>query len=65
MKGRTKWFPQNIKPVRNGMYECAVQISRSLPTLRWMLEWDGIGFLVPCPMVVYNWRGLTKKAAAA
>ena len=62
MKGRTRWYPRNIHPFRNGHYECAVRISRSLPLIPWMLEWDGVGFVVPCPMEVHMWRGMTKKA---
>lgn len=62
MSSRTKWFPRSAHPVRNGAYECMVQISRSVPLLLWELEWDGKGFLVPCPMVVKSWRGLTRKA---
>lgn len=62
MKGRSRWFPRQAVPVRNGVYECQVQISRSVPCLRWYLEWDGKGFLVPFPMVVVWWRGMTKKA---
>lgn len=63
MKGRTRWFPRNCHPVRNGEFECLVRISSSLPLFRWMLPWDGKGFLVPFPMQVVHWRGLTKKAA--
>lgn len=62
MKGRTKWYPREVHPVRNGVYECAVQISRSVPPFRWELEWDGTGFLVPFPMIVRHWRGLTRAA---
>jgi hypothetical protein len=62
MKGRTRWFPRGVAPVRLGEYECLVQISRSLPNLLWRLEWDGIGFLVPCPMIVNHWRGQTRAA---
>ncbi|MFN8995338.1 MAG: hypothetical protein ACK5X3_16960 [Pseudomonadota bacterium] len=64
MKGRTKWFPRHVRPVRPGFYECGVRITsmqRSLMLCR--LEWDGVGFLVPCPMAVHQWRGMTKKAA--
>lgn len=61
MKGRTRWFPRHIKPVRNGKYECVVRISSSVPAMKWMLPWDGIGFIVPVPMIVYKWRGLTKR----
>jgi hypothetical protein len=60
MKGKTKWFPRKINPVRNGTYECVVLIARCL--FNWKLEWDGHGFLVPFPMVVKHWRGQTKKA---
>ena len=62
MQGRTRWFPRHVHPVRSGFYECAVKISSAVPPLLWMLEWDGKGFLVPIPMVVLKWRGLTKKA---
>lgn len=61
-KGKTRWYPRNIKPVRVGMYQCAVKFSSSVPMMNWPLEWDGTGFLVPIPMCVYWWRGMTKKA---
>ena len=64
-KGKTRWFPRALQPVRRGEYECAVRISRSVPPILWNLEWDGVGFRVPCPMVVEHWRGLTKTAALA
>lgn len=64
-KGKTRWYQQGVDPVRRGFYECAVQISRSLPCILWSLEWDGIGFLVPCPMIVRQWRGQTLKAFRA
>ena len=57
--GKTRWFLRCVKPVRNGMYECRVRVAGGLSTL-WMLEWDGVGFLVPFPMVVYSWRGQAK-----
>lgn len=60
---KTRWFPHSVKPVRVGTYECAVRITSSAPLILWMLEWDGSGFLVPCPMVVHHWRGLTKTSA--
>ena len=28
----------------------------------WELHYDGVGFLVPIPMRVIFWRGMTKKA---
>jgi hypothetical protein len=31
----------------------------------WRLEWDGTGFLVPFPMMVQCWRGMTKAAHRA
>jgi hypothetical protein len=63
MKGRTKWFPRHVRPVRPGFYECAVRLTSMQRSLMlWQLEWDGKGFLVPVPMVVHQWRGLTKKA---
>ncbi|CAH1655034.1 hypothetical protein CHELA1G11_10880 [Hyphomicrobiales bacterium] len=62
MKGRTQWTPRSVEPVRNGVYECVVRISRAVPPMIWMLEWDGKGFLVEIPMIVLRWRGMTKKA---
>ena len=62
MKGRTKWFPRSVNPVRNGFYECSAKISSSVPPMLWQLEWDGIGFKVPVPMMVLHWRGMTKEA---
>lgn len=64
MRGRTRWLPRYTAPVRNGVYECQVRISRAVPRLLWELEWDGRGFLVPFPMVVVWWRGMTKQAHA-
>jgi len=61
-KGKTKWFPRDIRPVRNGEYECLVRITSSAPLYAWPLPWDGKGFLVPFPMVVVRWRGQTKHA---
>ena len=61
MKGKTKWFPRHIPPVRNGVYECRVRIMGGLCVL-WNLNWDGVGFIVPLPMNVRQWRGLTKAA---
>jgi len=58
---RTPWFPRDVKPVHHGTYECAVRISSSVPALLWQLDWDGVGFLVPFPMVVLHWRGLVKR----
>lgn len=47
-------------PARPGWYECAVRLcglQRGL--IVWgLLEWDGVGFRVPVPMVVKLWRGL-------
>lgn len=63
-KGKTRWFPRAVAPVRSGYYECGVLISSSQRCLiLWTLEWDGKGFLVPFPMAVRKWRGATKKAA--
>lgn len=62
-KGKTRWFPRHVHPVRNGQYECLVMLTSSAPNFLWTLEWDGKGFLVPCPMVVKHWRGLTKAEA--
>jgi hypothetical protein len=61
-KGKTRWFPRYIHPVRNGFYECEVRLMGGLYT-NWMLPWDGKGFLVPFPMTVLRWRGQTIKAA--
>ena len=58
----TPWVPRHIEPVRNGFYDCVVRIPGGLVTF-WRLEWDGIGFKVPMPMIVREWRGLTKSAA--
>lgn len=65
MKGRTRWFPRDVHPVRHGEYQCLVRISSSVPLIDWRLQWDGVGFIVPFPMVVHYWRGLTKSAAKA
>lgn len=62
-KGETRWFPRHVHPVRNGQYECSVRIMGGLVVLL-SLVWDGKGFVVPFPMVVYHWRGLTKAAAS-
>ena len=62
MKGRTKWLPRSVQPVRVGEYECAARITSSAPPFLVRLPWDGKGFIVPIPMVVLRWRGLTKKA---
>ena len=63
MKGRTKWYPRHIVPVRHGAYECFVRVAGGLHTV-WPepLQYDGKGFLVPLPMGVIKWRGLTKAA---
>lgn len=61
MRGRTRWMPRNIEPVRNGTYECIVRIPGGIVTVL-PLEWDGMGFIVPMPMIVRKWRGLTKRA---
>lgn len=60
---KTKWFPRNTPPTRPGLYECAVVItSMQRRLINWgLLEWDGKGFLVPCPMSVRQWRGLRNK----
>lgn len=65
MKGRTRWFPRHVQPVRNGVYECHVHFTSIGPLMRYELEWDGTGFKVPFPMVVKRWRGLTKEAYKA
>lgn len=60
---RTPWFPRNTPPVRQGWYECGVRLA-GMPRrlVLWELEWDGKGFKVPMPMVVHQWRGLTKQS---
>ena len=63
-KGKTRWYPRNARPVRHGTYECHVRIPGGAQCL-WNLHWDGVGFQVPIPMVVYRWRGLTRKAHKA
>lgn len=60
-KGKTRWFPRDIRPVRKGSYECIVRLAGRV-YVTWMLEWDGIGFVVPIPMVVLKWRGQTRAA---
>jgi hypothetical protein len=62
MKGRTKWLPRHTHPVRPGTYECAVRLAGMRRLTLWMLEWDGRGFLVPVPMEVWRWRGMTRAA---
>lgn len=57
--GHTPWFPITTKPVNPGVYECIAWFTSSAPSSIWDLEWDGKGFLVPIPMVVDYWRGLT------
>lgn len=61
---RTGWFPRCLKPVRPGFYDCAVRVAGGFCTI-WRLEWDGVGFLVPFPMVVRKWRGLTRRSHSA
>ncbi len=65
MKGRTKWYKTKVTyPERVGWYECGVMITSAQKNLfSWMLYYDGVGFLVPIPMVVHFWRGMTKEAA--
>lgn len=65
MKGRTRWYPRSTPPARPGAYECFARIAGGAFVI-WpdKLHWDGTGFLVPFPMVVKQWRGLTKKAHA-
>lgn len=62
---KTKWFPRYIEPLRVGEYECAVRITTIAPLILWRLRWDGVGFRVPVPMRVVQWRGLTKEAHSA
>lgn len=62
MKGYTRWHLRETPPVRPGEYECFVRICPGGYVI-WpeKLYWDGAGFLVPFPMVVKQWRGLTKQ----
>jgi hypothetical protein len=62
-KGKTRWFPRDVHPVRNGLYECIARIAGGAVVNWGLLPWDGNGFLVPIPMNVLHWRGLTKKAS--
>lgn len=56
---RSRWFPRTTPPARPGPYECGVKLTNGARVLiLWVLEWDGRGFRVPCPMVVVKWRGL-------
>ena len=63
MSDKTKWFSRTEPPTINGLYECQVRLcglQRGL--VQWgLLEWDGKGFIVPCPMIVRMWRGLRRK----
>jgi hypothetical protein len=63
-KGKTRWYPRDVLPVRKGYYECGIRISNAQKySFLWMLKWDGVGFIVPVPMIVDKWRGRTKAAA--
>jgi hypothetical protein len=64
-KGLSRWYPIRILPAQNGVYECLGKITSSAPPFRFMLEWDGLGFVTQVPMVVSHWRGMTAKAHAA
>lgn len=66
MKGKTKWYPHDIKPVRAGEYECLIRIGRTLPLFRSSFVWDGDEFVTGWPWsIVVFWRGQTKAAALA
>jgi hypothetical protein len=62
----TPWFlvRKDGYPTRKGFYDCGIRLYSSGPVMAWRLEWDGIGFLVPCPMYVHQWRGLASKPRA-
>jgi hypothetical protein len=63
-KGKTRWYPSHINPVRKGMYECLMRSSRSLPMFRVYFLWDDEMFVTGWPLsVVVYWRGQTKAAA--
>ena len=58
----TKWFNRSDKLVRHGYYECFCRIAGGAFAIwREKLYWDGIGFKVPIPMMVLQWRGLKKE----
>ena len=60
--GHTPWIDRTLPPIRHGEYECVVWFTSSAPSFIKKLYWDGRGFVVPFPMVVDYWRGLTKAA---
>jgi len=63
-KGKTRWFPHHIKPVRVGEYECLMRPSRTTPLFEGRYVWDGEQFVTGWPWsVVVFWRGQTKAAA--
>lgn len=54
---RARWRPRSVSPTKPGTYECAARFTSAVRGLvRWDLEWDGVGFLVPIPMAVVKWR---------
>lgn len=59
----TDWYPGEVKPVRNGMYECTVD---GVPAQAWpfanmhMIEWTGKKWVTPG--TVTAWRGLKAEA---
>ena len=62
---RTPWFSRDQWPVNHGFYECHAKITSSAPPFKFDLEWDGVGFLVPFPMVIVRWRGLKHRPRGA
>lgn len=63
---RSRWFRRNDPPTIPGTYECGVKLTSSARRLiLWDLEWDGRGFVVPCPMEVHQWRGLAHRPRRA
>ena len=60
---RARWRSRNTNPKKPGMYQCGVRITSSQRKLfLWELEWDGVGFLVPFPMMVHQWRPMAERA---
>lgn len=62
-KGLTRWYPHKVKPVREGIYECVIRVSRYGPMYRTTYRWDGQQFITGWPWsIVVFWRGQTRAA---
>ena len=60
-KGKTRWYPREIKPFRHGEYECIVRFA-NVGYFKTTTHWDGVGFKGSMPfLLVIKWRGLTLK----